>query len=357
MALPIVRRSAALLVGALLVFALALSGGGVEATSAARPAWARTIDAYRTAPSTAKLAVAQSFPAFHGGRITTSTGETVDVRISDALSQDPATQQSWAEFLVHLTHGAELAQLTTYILTVDEVQQVCGSQALGCYARDELVAPGEAAFDTSAEEVVRHEYGHHVAYHRLNTPWDAIDWGPKRWSSSANVCALVGQKQAYPGDEGLNYTRNPGEAWAEVYRVMDERRAGITTGSWPIIDSSFFPSDTEVAAAEQDVTKPWTAPHVLRFTRTFGKKTARVWSVPIATPLDGTLRLSATVPAGGTVDVALVAGDRKAALKRAQWAGQRVKRLETSVCGQRSLSVRVTQKNLAGRVRIAVTTP
>jgi hypothetical protein len=351
-----VRRYAVLLAGALLLCALALSGGAVEATSAAQPAWARTIDAYR-APSTAKLAVAQGFPAIHGGPITTSTGEIVDLWISDALSQDPATQQSWAEFLVHLTHGAELAQLTAYILTVDEVQQVCGSQALGCYARDELVAPGEEAFDTTPEEVVRHEYGHHIAFHRLNAPWDAIDWGPKRWSSSANVCALVGRKQAYPGDEGTNYTRNPGEAWAEVYRIMDERKAGITIGSWSIIDSTFFPNDTQVAAAEQDVVRPWTAPRVLSFTRVFGKNTARVWQIPIATPLDGNLRLSATVPAGGTVEVALVAGDRKAVLKRAQWASQRVKRLDTSVCGQRSLFVRVTQKNLSGRVRIAVTTP
>jgi len=355
-ALPTVRRSAVLLAGALLTCALALSGGAVGSSSAAQPAWARTIDAYRS-PSTAKLAVAQGFPAIHGGPITTSTGEIVDVRVSDALSQDPATQQGWAEFLAHLTHGTELAQLTAYILSVDEVQQVCGTQALGCYARDELVAPGEAAFDTTPEEVLRHEYGHHVAFHRLNTPWDAIDWGPKRWSSSANVCALVGRKQAYPGDEGTNYTRNPGEAWAEVYRIMDERKAGITIGRWPIVDSTFFPNEAEVAAAEQDVIRPWAAPRVSRFTRAFGKRTARVWQIPIAAPLDGNLRLSATVPAGGTVEVALVARDRKAVLERAQWASQRVKRLDASVCGQRLLFVRVTQKNLSGRVRIAVTTP
>jgi len=85
-ALPTVRRSAVLLAGALLTCALALSGGAVEAPSAAQPAWARTIDAYRS-PSTAKRAVTQGFPAIHGGPITTSTGEIVDVRVSDALSQ------------------------------------------------------------------------------------------------------------------------------------------------------------------------------------------------------------------------------------------------------------------------------
>ncbi len=53
------------------------------------------------------------------------------------------------------SHGPELAQLQAYIVTFDEVQEICGTRALGCYARDQLVAPGEAAFDTSAEEVVQ----------------------------------------------------------------------------------------------------------------------------------------------------------------------------------------------------------
>ncbi len=257
-----------------------------------------------------------------------------------------------------MTHGPELAQLTVYILTFDEVQQVCGTQALGCYARDELVAPGETEFDTTPEEVVRHEYGHHIAYHRLNPPWSAIDWGPKRWASEANVCALVGRKEAFPGDETTNYTRNPGEAWAEVYRLMDERKAGITTATWPIIAPSFFPADPALTAAEQDVTQPWTAPHTTLLSRVVGKKTPRVWWIPLATPLDGDVRVSATVPGrGGSVDVALVGADRKTVVRRAQWVSQRVKRLDGSICGQRSLFVRVTEKGLLGRIRVSVTTP
>ena len=48
---------------------------------------------------------------------------------------------------------AELAQLTAYIGTFDEVQEICGPRALGCYGRDQLVAPGETVFDTPAEEI------------------------------------------------------------------------------------------------------------------------------------------------------------------------------------------------------------
>src|SRR5207342_2644377 len=144
--------------------------------------------------------------------------------------------------------------------------------------RDELVAPGELALvDTTAEEVVRHEYGHHIALHRLNAPWAAIDWGPKRWASVADVCARVGRHEAFPGDEGTNYTRNPGEAWAETYRLMDERNAGITTATWPIIAPSFYPTEAALQAAEKDVLEPWSKRRTTVSTRVFAKRTAKVW--------------------------------------------------------------------------------
>ena len=357
MALPTARRLAALLSGAILVLALAvLAVQGRAATQPAAPVLAR---AFGTVVGTElrPARLAGSSVSYRGGPTTASTGETVDVRVSDVLPVETATPEGWAEFLAHMTHGPELAQLTVYILTLDEVQQICGTQALGCYARDQLVAPGETAFDTTPEEIVRHEYGHHVAYHRLNPPWAAIDWGPKRWASALNVCSRVSRSEAYPGDEGLHYMRNPGEAWAETYRILQERNAGITTGSWQIVDPSFFPTDAALKAAEQDVIQPWTGPTTRGFTRVFGKKTAKVWWIPLSTPLDGDYRLSATVPQRGNVDVALVGANRSTVVRRAQWVGQRSKQAEGSICGQRSLFVRVTEKGLVGRVRVSVTTP
>ena len=347
------RRLAVLLSGVLLLVALALAPSrepGQPATSA------RALEADATAQlSASRLASAET--TFHGGPTTTSTGETVDVLVSDALPVETATPEGWAEFFAHLVHGPELAQLRAYIVTFDEVQEICGTRALGCYARNQLVAPGEGVLDTSAEEVVRPEYGHHIAAHRLNDPWAAIDWGPKRWASAANVCGRVTQKEAYPGDEGSNYPLNPGEAWAEVYRLMDERKAGITTATWPIIAQSFFPDAGDLGAAEQDVRQPWAAPRTRLFTKAFGTKAARVWWIPLTTPLDGNVRVSATVPsAGSAVDVALVGANRQTVLRRAGWVGQRVKRLDGSICGQRSVFVRVTQTGLLGRVRVSVTT-
>jgi hypothetical protein len=301
--------------------------------------------------------LAQSGLAYRGGPITASTGEVVDVRVSETLPLETSTPEGWAEFLAKVAHGPELQRLTTFIVSFDEVQEICGSRAIGCYGGNRLVAPGEIAADISPEEVVRHEYGHHVAANRLNAPWTAIDYGPKRWASAANVCAKVSRREAFPGDQGSNYSRNPGEAWAETYRLMDERRVGIITATWPIVAPSFYPDEAALQAAEQDVLQPWTRARTTVATRVFGKRTPKVWSIPLATALDGDLRISATLPKGGAHDVALVGADRRSVVQRGQWVGQRVKRIEAPICGQRSLFVRVTQKGGLGRVRVSVTTP
>jgi hypothetical protein len=350
---PLTRRFAVLLSAALLLGALA-AAASVERSARSSSAFRLSADA--NAPLRANR-IAQVPITFRGGPITTSTGETVDVRVSDALPLETSTPEGWAEFLAKLTHGAEIARLTTFIVAFDEVQQICGSRALGCYGDDQMVAPGEAVSDIAPEEVVRHEYGHHIAHHRLNTPWAAGAWGPKRWASAANVCARVGRREAFPGDQGSNYARNPGEAWAEAYRLMDERKVGITTASWQIVAPGFFPSEAALAAAEQDVVQPWAAARTTVSTRVFGRRTPRVWWIPVATALDGDLRVSATMPNGGTHEVALVRADRRTVVARAQWTGQRVKRFDGSICGQRASFVRVTQKGALGRVRVSVTAP
>ena len=347
------RWFAVLLAGALLVGALTAAAAR---NAESRPLLARVTDADLGTLRPARLA--RAVGTSRGGPITTSTGETVDVRVSDALPLETSTPEGWAEFLTGLTHGTEITRLSAYIGTVAEIQDICGRQALGCYGRNEMVAIGEPALqDASPEEIVRHEYGHHIAFHRLNSPWIAVDWGPKRWASAANVCARASREEAFPGDQGPNYSRNPGEAWAETYRLMDERKDGITTASWQIVDRSFFPSEAALQAAELDVVQPWTKPRATSFTRVFGKRTPKVWWIRLSTPLDGELRVNATMPRGGTTEVALVGSNRSTVLRRAGWVSQRARRLEGSVCGQRSLFVRVTQAGVLGRVRVSVVTP
>ena len=354
---PTSRALAVLLACALLAGALAASAAHGARQSLSPPLTsARALDVELGTPlRAARLAAADV--TWRGGPTTTSTGETVNVLVSDALPPEAASPSRWAEFLTGLAHGSEISALTVYVGTLDDMQSICGQNALGCYASDQLVAPGETAVDVSPEEVIRHEYGHHIAYHRSNPPWNAIEWGPKRWASAENVCARVGGREAYPGDEGSNYALNPGEAWAETYRLMDERKAGITTASWRIVSPSFFPTEQALAAAQQDVLQPWTAPRTTSTSHVFGKRGAKVWWIRLSTPLDGSLRINATLPGGGTYDVALVGANHRTIVGRAQWVGQRAKSLDASVCGQRSFFVRVTQNGALGRVRVSATTP
>jgi hypothetical protein len=287
--------------------------------------------------------------------VTTSTGETVTVLVSESFAPE-VTPESWAEFLVRLVHGSELQQLTTYVAPLSEVEDICGSRALGCYARDRAITLGETLPDgTTGEAVLRHEYGHHIALYRSNEPWAAIDWGPKNWASAANVCAKVSRREAFPGDEGSNYPQNPGEAWAEVYRLLDERRAGITTASWPIIAPSFYPTEAMLQAAEKDVTQPWASGQKTVSRRAVAR--GRVWYVPVSTPLDGAYEITVTVPRGGQHEVVLTAANRRTVLKRATKTGPRTRRISGTICGQRSLFVRVTQKGATGAVSVSVAKP
>lgn len=348
---------------ALILVALAslLAGGGAGAvppasielgTKAYLAASHGTLDSAR---------LARAAVTWRGGSITVSTGETVRVFVSDSLPEDVVTPESRAEFLAALTHGPELSQLTAYFGTLEEVQGVCGRQALGCYARNQMFVPGTdeglALTGATADEVVRHEYGHHVAFHRSNAPWLALDWGPKRWASVANVCARVARNEAYPGNQGTNYRLNPGEAWAETYRLMDERKAGITTATWPIVAPAFFPGEAALQAAEADVLDPWAAPTTKTFRRVFGRSTKKVWLIPLATPLDGTLRATVTVPGNGTHEVALLTASRTTVLARAARTGPRARQVTATVCGQRNVVLRVVQSGALGPVVVRVSMP
>jgi hypothetical protein len=347
-----------LLAAAALVGAVAVASTRASTASPGLPTatHARAIDS-GPAPAIRPARLARAVPSFRGGPTTASTGEILDVRVSDSLPPT-STPESWAEVIAGVLHGPEISLLRAYVLTFDEVQDICGNQALGCYSGNQMVVPGEVLADgTLPEEIIRHEYGHHVAFNRVNPPWIAIDYGPKHWASVANVCARVARKEAFPGDQGSNYPRNPGEAWAETYRLLDERRKGIATATWPIIAPSFYPTEEALVAAERDVVEPWTAPTTTTATRAFTKRSKKVWLTPLPTPLDGELRIGAVLPSAGEYEVALLGGDKRTVMQRAQWVSQRVKRLTTTVCGSRSLFVRVTRSGPPGRVRLSITTP
>ena len=58
----------------------------------------------------------------------TATGETVRIHLSKRLyvTPDETVAKQWADFFDTLVHGPELATLDAYLLTLSQVQAVCG---------------------------------------------------------------------------------------------------------------------------------------------------------------------------------------------------------------------------------------
>jgi len=287
---------------------------------------------------------------------TTSTGETVSIHLSKTLylNPDPTVAQQWADFFGGLIHGSELATLDAYFLTLREVQKVCGPGALACYGDNQIIAPAQdPAIDLSAESVVTHEYGHHVAAHRLNDPWEAIDTGGKRWATYEGVCLKARKGVYFPGAEDQDhYFFNPGEGWAESYRVLNERRAGLDEAPWDIVTNELYPDDNALVLLEQDVTAPWTKNTTLT-RRGSVSRSAKSRSYVVSTPLDGRVRVSLRSSAKAKFRVDILSPN---AVSIGHATGRNGLATAT-VCGDRALRVRVNRVSGSGAFKLAISRP
>jgi hypothetical protein len=291
-----------------------------------------------------------------GGAYRVATGESVTVFASSSYPVDPAMGQRWADFLDSLVHGSELSSVTVFLAPANQVGRLCGADAVACYSSQDnlLVAPGEdPGSDLSAEAVVTHEYGHHVAAHRVNPPWDALDYGTKRWASAMQVCARAKKGSLAPGAEDpVQYDVNPGEGFAESYRVLNERLAGRVETPWQIVSNILYPSDGALTMLQRDVTSPWvqdaTTTSTARFTRT-----ARTRTLTVATPLDGTMKISLRSAAGLRASLDVFAAGKR--VVHASGAGALAR--TATVCGQRSYKIRVRAVRGNGAVSIALSKP
>ena len=291
---------------------------------------ARELQAYRISDST--LPRRPRLLSASVGEYATPSGATVRIEVSDSYEPDEAESQMWADFVDSLVHGAEIERVTIFFAPFQEMQSICGRQAAACYAPSSgtIVVPGEDIENgPTVEALLAHEYGHHVGASRTNAPWRAVTYGTKRWATSLGVCPRVTAGELVTGGGGDAYEVNPGEIFAESYRVLNQRRLGIEESPWEIVSQAYYPSERALRLLEQDVLEPWTKNTAVTL-RGRGTRTVRV-----ATPLDGVFRATISGPRGTVYRVAA----------------------PTTVCGQRFVNVRVTRVRGTGAYTLRVSRP
>lgn len=233
-------------------------------------------------------------------RYATPDGYSVAVEASADYPVDPTADQKLVDFLASRVHGTELGDLSVYVGTPTEISQLCGgdSEVVACYAIDEarMYVPGESVRGIPVEYPLTHEYGHHVASRRSNSPWDALDWGAKHWSSAMRICAGVRRHQLFPGNQGAHYWDDPGEGFADGYAHLH-----YPDQPWYYNDL-MRPSPKAFAAIRRDVLDPWTGPRSRTFHGRVGPRHGtRTFHIKVA--LDGDIRLGLTTPRGAVYEV------------------------------------------------------
>jgi len=281
-----------------------------------------------------------------------AAGTSVHIVVSDTYPVDPTLPQSWATYLGSIPHGPELATLTLNLmpLTVVQSSQYCGGGSLACYdpkADTIYAAPEDQLDEPPAKEIVTHEYGHHIANTRSDAPWSAENFGTKRWSSYENICARAADGTAFPGDEGAAYDENPGEAFAESYRVLALTAIGVASSGWDIVNQSFYPDAGALEALQEDIVTPWTGPTVHHVHGSFGYGSTR--TIGVRSTLDGTFVAQLHAPTKSKLRLELYAGTRLVA--------HGPSKVQFAICGQRSLTLKVQRISGKGAFTVDVSKP
>lgn len=287
--------------------------------------------------------------ASSGSPYRTRDGYTIRVTVSRAHQLDRSAVQGFVDFLDSRLHGSELGRLSVVIETPRQVGSDCGSSdALACYdpSRERMIVLGEdpGPGQPSLAYVITHEYGHHIAFNRRNTPWSAAARGPKRWDSLEHVCAGVRAHRFFPGDEGDHYYQDPGEAWAEAYASYHYR-----SNPWrwtPLLR----PGPAAFRAIRRDVLGPWRGPVRAARSLSFrlGGGGVRWWN--LAPTLDGSAVVRVRPAPDERIETRVFAGRRL--------VGRSASRsVPITICGARSLRLAFVRQGGYGPVRVSVAYP
>jgi hypothetical protein len=288
------------------------------------------------------------------------SGETVAIAVTEAClaACTAADPQRIADTLGTFIHGPEMELLTVQLDTASQIEYDCGYGAQACYygAESKIVLGGDdgpAADGASREFVLAHEYGHHLARHRESPPPfpPPIDWGPARWASYENVCQRSRAGALFPGNEGLHYFRDPGEAFAESFAHLHFPESEVP---WRWL-RALEPDAGAFEAIREDVLDPWLGRTPLKMRGRVPPRREGTVARTLGTPIDGTVSLH---PAGKPrFDLDLL--NPIGRLLRTSRHGFSLRhRLNFTVCGQSRLRIAIRSSGrFAGAFKLQIQRP
>jgi hypothetical protein len=278
------------------------------------------------------------------------SGEAVTVSVTDACEAacTAANPQQIADLLGTLIHGPEMELLTVQLDTPSQIEFDCGYGAEACYygGDNKIVLSGDdtpAPEGASREFVLAHEYGHHVAQHRENpAPFPpAIDWGAPSWSSYEHVCQGSREGEFFPGNEGLHYFRDPGEAFAESFAHLRFPESEVPW-RWPV---TLKPDDAAFQAIREDTLDPWEGRRVLELRGQAPPRHGRAAVRAFGTPLDGLVSLR---PAGRPRYELSLLNPAGRILRTSRHGFSFRHQLNYTVCGQSRLRIAIRSSRPSG---------
>ena len=283
--------------------------------------------------------------------INDGSGETVAIAVTAACETScaAADRQQIASTLGTFVHGPEMGLLTVQLDTPSQIEFDCGYGAQACYygGEDKIVLNGDAGpapDGASRDFVLAHEYGHHVARHRESPPPfpAAIDWGTPRWSSYQHVCQRSRSGALFPGNEGLHYFRDPGEAFAESFARLRFPESGVPWRWLRVLE----PDAEALEAIREDTLDPWLGRTPLNLRGRVPRRQDGPVVRTFRTPIDGTVSLRPASRSHFALDLLNPLGR----LLRSSRHGLSFRhRLNFTVCGQSQLRVAIRSPGAAGR--------
>jgi hypothetical protein len=310
-------------------------------------------------------------PSFGSARISSSadanrypvndgSGETVAIAVTLACQEtcNAADPQPVANFLGTLLHSYEMELLTVQLDTPSQIEFDCGFGAQACYygSENKIVLSGNdgpTSDGASREYVLAHEYGHHIARHRESpAPFPAaIDWGTARWSSYEHVCQRSRAGALFPGNEGLHYFRDPGEAFAESFARLRFPDSGVP---WRWL-RALEPDPNALEAIREDTLDPWLGRSAFKLRGRVPPRRDGPAVRTFGTPLDGTVSLR---PAGRSLYDLSLLNPAGRVLRTSRQGFNLRHQVNYTVCGQAQLRVAIrASRRLGGAFKLQIQRP